>query len=89
MNPHDFNPQSPDAMFARILERMDQLDLALQESRSDVNERLDFLVSESKGLGERVGSLEHDKWYQRGVVAAVAVFATAGWEALKTFLFGK
>ena len=68
----DFNPNSPDAMFSRILQRMDTQDSALA--------RIEHGVAKTTG---RVTALERDKWYQRGIVAAIAVLAGGAWEWLK------
>jgi len=64
-----FNPNSTDAMFARIMERLDELKATTDEIRD-----------EAKHTNGRVTSLEKEKWYQRGVAATVAVLAGAVWE---------
>lgn len=85
---YDYDPQSSDAMFSRILEQLKQVNASLEKSRTDMSARLDELVTESRGLGSRVTRLEHERWYQRGIVAAVVLFVAAGWEWVKTRFWG-
>lgn len=66
---NDFNDRSPDAMFARILQRMDTQDEALAR-----------IESASTTTSSRIDTLERERWYQRGVVAALSVIASASWE---------
>lgn len=65
----DFNPQSPDAMFATVLERLNEL--------KTTSERIESAVNKTNG---RVTALERDKWYQRGIMAVVSVSAVAAWQ---------
>jgi hypothetical protein len=57
-----FDPNSTDAMFSRIMEKL---------------ERIEQQTEKTNG---RVTALERDRWYQRGVVAAIALGAGAAWE---------
>jgi len=66
-----YDPESQDAMFARILERMDSQDRLLEEIK--------IQVYKTNG---RVTALEQEKWFQRGVVAVITVAATVFWEWL-------
>ena len=68
-----FDPNSTDAVFARILQRLDAQDAALQRIETGVNK-----------TNGRVNSLERDKWYQRGVVATISVLAAGVFEFLKS-----
>ena len=63
-----FDRNSTDAMFAKILERLEQQDRILQEIRSD--------------QGARLSALEQEKWFQRGIVAAISVVAAGIWQFL-------
>lgn len=67
----DFNEKSSDAMFARILQRMDSQDATLF--------RIESALSNAKA---RVETLERARWYQRGIVAVIAVAATSAWQYL-------
>lgn len=69
---NDYNPNSPDSMFARVLQRMDAQDKILEEIRTQ--------VTKTNG---RVSVLEHEKWYQRGIIAAITGGVIMIWEALK------
>lgn len=66
-----YDPESQDAMFARILERMDSQDRLLEEIKTQVYK-----------TNGRVTTLEQEKWFQRGVVAVITVSATVFWEWL-------
>lgn len=68
----DYNPNSSDSMFARVLQRMDAQDQILEEIRSQ--------VTKTNG---RVTVLEHEKWYQRGIIAAITGAVILIWEAIK------
>jgi len=68
----DYNPNSSDSMFARVLQRMDAQDQILEEIRSQ--------VTKTNG---RVTVLEHEKWYQRGIIATITAGIIMLWEAIK------
>jgi hypothetical protein len=68
----DYNPNSSDSMFARVLQRMDAQDQILEEIRSQ--------VTKTNG---RVTVLEHEKWYQRGIMATITAGVMMLWEAIK------
>ena len=68
----DYNPNSSDSMFARVLQRMDAQDKILEEIRSQ--------VTKTNG---RVNVLESDRWYQRGIIAAITAGVVMLWEAIK------
>jgi hypothetical protein len=72
----DFKPNSTDAMFARLLTRMDSQDQSLNRIESRLNTCFN-------DCNKRVGSLENERWYQRGVVAAISVGAVGVWEFIK------
>ena len=66
---HQYRPHSADAMFSRILQRLDEMSGKLQEIKEQ--------VSATNG---RVTTLEREKWHQRGIVAGLSVAATALWQ---------
>lgn len=66
---NDFNERSPDAMFSKILQRMD--------TQAETLGRIEQSMGRTN---ERVDTLERERWYQRGVVAVVSVGVVAGWE---------
>lgn len=68
----DFNPNSTDAVLAKIL--------ANQEAHST---KLDAIAEQAQRTSGRVTDLEREKWYVRGVTATIAVLASAAWEAVK------
>ena len=68
----DFNPNSTDAVLAKILANQEEHGRILLETRDQV----------MKTSG-RVNDLEKEKWYVRGVTASIAVLAGAAWEAFK------
>jgi hypothetical protein len=69
MNDNEYRPMSTDAMFARILERLDEL----KADRTTDREQLD-------AQGSRITDLERDKWFQRGIAATVALMVGAAWQ---------
>jgi hypothetical protein len=69
----DYNPNSSDSMFARVLQRMDAQDNILEEIRSQ--------VTRTNG---RVTTLEQERWYQRGIIAAITCGLLMFWEFIKT-----
>lgn len=71
-NSGDFNPNSNDAVLSRILQRMDAQDAQLARIEKGVNH-----------TNERVNGLERDRWYQRGMVAAIGVVIAAAWDYFK------
>ena len=64
-----YDPQSNDAMFARILEEIRHLNVKVDEIREQVYK-----------TNGRVTALEHDKWYQRGVVAIIGIAIAGIWD---------
>lgn len=69
----DFNPNSTDAMLARILANQEEHGHILKENREQIIR-----------TKERVTELEKEKWYVRGVTACVAVFAGGAWEMVRS-----
>jgi len=63
-----YDPNSTDAMLARIIQRLDNQDTILHEIKEQVYK-----------TNGRVNGLEHEKWFQRGVVAVIGIIATAIW----------
>jgi SepF-like predicted cell division protein (DUF552 family) len=68
----DYNPNSIDAVLARI-----------EANQKDHTETLNEIRDEAKKTNGRVTALEQDKWHTRGVTAAVSVLAVAVWEYWK------
>lgn len=66
-----YDPMSTDAMFSKIIERLDHQDAVLR----DIKEQ----VYKTNG---RVNELERDKWMQRGAAAVISVMAVALWNWL-------
>lgn len=64
----DFNPKSNDAMFATILQRIE-----------DVTASQHRIESRMLADSSRIDTLEREKWFQRGVVAAIGIGVTAVW----------
>lgn len=64
----DFNPKSTDAMFARILVELESVRTTLKEVRD-----------EAQKTNGRVTRLDRERWYQRGIVAAVSILVIAAW----------
>jgi len=71
---NEYNPNSVDAMFARLFERLDQQDKMLRA-----------IDDKAAKINGRVYSLEREKWKQRGFIAATLILAGAVWH-LVTYL---
>jgi hypothetical protein len=69
----DFNPNSQDAILAKILANQEEHGRLIRETHAQ--------AIKTNG---RVTALEQEKWYVRGVTAVVAVFAGGAWEYWKT-----
>lgn len=65
---NEFRPMSSDAMFARILERLDDLKTDTRDIRAD-----------QTTISERVSVIEREKWFVRGVTATIGVIAGGVW----------
>jgi hypothetical protein len=57
--PRDFNPKSPDAMFAVILERLDKQDRVTEERHEENKEKLSEICEQTTLTNGRV--TQHDK----------------------------
>lgn len=84
MSDDSYNPRSPDAMFSRILERLDQQDRKKEDTDAKFLLVLNRIEGEAKKTNGRVTALE--RW-KDVVTAKVALIATvvsgsvgvAGW----------
>ena len=67
-----FNPNSTDSMFSKIMERLEYQDKILED-----------IKAQTIKTNGRVTALERERWHQRGIVAALTVAITVGWEYIK------
>lgn len=74
-----YQPHSVDAMFSRVMNRLDNQDHSYGEHRAELNKRLDEILAEQRKTNGRVSALEREKWTQRGFVAALSIGATTVW----------
>lgn len=72
-----YDPNSNDAMFATICQRLD--DMSASQTRIE-----SALVLRMDKTEERVKALEQEKWFQRGIAAAVAATASAAWRFISS-----
>jgi hypothetical protein len=63
-----YDPSSENAMFAKILQKLDTQDSTLSDIKGQVYK-----------TNGRVDSLENDRWYQRGIVATIGLGASFVW----------
>ena len=80
----DFNPNSSDSMFARVLERMDQSEQKVTATNAEFLGVLREIRDEARRTNGRVGSLEAWRENVRGRVAVAAsvvsgIVAVAAW----------
>jgi hypothetical protein len=61
----DYDPNSTDAMFSRILQRLDTISATTERTEE-----------QAKITNGRVTALENEKWRQRGIVSGIAGCAT-------------
>ena len=87
MKPEDYNPHSPHAMFATIMTKMDAQDRATALYREEMRQAFYDVRLEASKNRHRIVTLEHEKWYQRGVVASIAFLVAPAWEWAKTKIF--
>jgi len=68
----DFNPNSTDAMLAKILANQEEHGHILKDNREQILRTKD-----------RVAELEKEKWYVRGITASIAIFAGGLWQIVR------
>lgn len=81
----EFNPMSTDAMFAKVLARLDEQDRAAEKREHSLRDQLRRIEEQAKLTNGRVTALEHERWFQRGAVAIISMAVAAAW----SFLTGK
>ena len=72
----DFNPMSTDAMFSKILTRLEEQDRAAEKRENDIKDQLCRIEEQAKITNGRVTDLEHES-IKRGAYAAAMGFASA------------
>lgn len=75
----NFNPNSLDSMLSQLLTKDQQHEKQMRELSEQI--KVGF-----EKIDGRIGVLERDKWYQRGVVATLAIAASSLWEYAKRHL---
>lgn len=70
-----YDPNSNDAVFSKILTRLEQQD-------KDAAARHIEIVGKFEDHEKRITTLEHEKWYQRGIVATIGFTITAAWHLI-------
>lgn len=63
-----YDPSSENAMFAKILQKLDTQDATLSEIKNQVYK-----------TNGRVNAIENERWYQRGIVASIGIGASLVW----------
>lgn len=80
MNQEDYNPNSRDAMTAKIISRLDNQDHTASVWRAEQMDVLRSIKDAVDKTNGRVTALEREKWQQRGFAAAVSMMAAAAWQ---------
>lgn len=75
----EFNPMSSDAMFAKVLARLDEQDRAAEKREALLRDQLGRIELQAKLTNGRVSRLEQERWVQRGAVAVISIVATTLW----------
>jgi hypothetical protein len=75
--PKDFNPQSPDAMFAVILQRLDQQDQVTELHHAENKKELGEIRTQTTITNGRVGKLEKKWIYVMGWAAGISLAVSA------------
>ena len=63
-----YDPHSPDSMFSRIMEKLEHQDRVLADIKEQTGKTKDD-----------VDVLQHEKWYQRGVIAGISLAISAAY----------
>lgn len=80
MPPEVYDPYSVNAMFSRIIERLDQQDVATAKHREEMKAHFMTAKEDAVSAEERITALERAQWRQRGFVAAIALAVPLLWE---------
>ena len=78
-NPPDYDPNCINAMFSRIMERLDSQDSANSGYRNTVTEELGAIRKAVEHTNGRVAELEGDSKLMKGGIAAVTAIISAGY----------
>ena len=83
----EFNPNSSDAMFALILERLNQQDILAENRHKDEKATTEAILAQCKATNGRVTKLELWRSHQRGwLLCASAITSFAGAALVKYFV---
>lgn len=74
-----YDPHSTNAMFSRILTRLDEQDRNALEHRREMKETVSSFQTNIRSTDDRVHRLENAQWRQRGFVAAIAFAVPLAW----------
>jgi hypothetical protein len=85
MSAQDYDPNSINAMFSRIMERLDSQDHLTQDYRSSVTDELGAIRKAVEHTNGRVTDIEADRQRMKGFGAAIAAIASIGWAAYEAF----
>lgn len=75
-----YEPNSTNAMFSRVLERLAAQDRAAEADRKEIKAQFMALRADAGIQSERVTKLENAQWRQRGFVAAVSLLIPVLWQ---------
>ena len=79
-----YDPNSFNALASRILERLDQQDVATADHRQEIKTQISTFQGELLNVSGRVTGLEEGAWKQRGFVAAIALAVPSIWQWVST-----
>lgn len=78
----DFNPHSTDAMFSKIIQRLDRQDESFSEHRIELRSMVKDFKNDLEKIEDRVIPLEKELWKNRGIVAAIGLAIPLFWQWL-------
>lgn len=74
-----YDPNSSDSMFARVLSELKNQNDTAAQFRENAKDLAEQTLAAIQAIGSRVTTLENQKWFERGIVAAIGVAGSALW----------
>lgn len=82
----DYNPASTDAMFSKILARLEEQDRAAERREREITQRLDEICEQTTLTNGRVTKLELAHKHYRGVMFGIASAVSIVWALITAII---